>query len=79
MPVIIILSILGYAPIDGIPRTGIATISVAVTTTIILLHTGGIVFALFCLAFNIINRKKRSVANRVRSRMSDLQVNDTSN
>ena len=53
-------SILGYTPIDGVPKIGIASISLAVTATFIVLHICGIVFALFCLAFNIINRKKRS-------------------
>ena len=54
-----IISTLGYTPIDGIPKTGIASISLAVTAIFILLHIGGVVFALFCLAFNIINRNKR--------------------
>ena len=55
----LIISMLGYTPIDGIPKTDIASISSAVTAIFILLHIGGIVFALFCLAFNIINRNKR--------------------
>ena len=54
-----LLSILGYTPIDGIPTTGIASISLSVVAIFILLHIGGVVFALFCLAFNIINRNKR--------------------
>ena len=53
-------SILGYTPIDGVPKIGIASISLVVMATFILLHICGVVFALFCLAFNIINRKKRS-------------------
>ena len=53
-------SILGYTPIDGVPKIGIASISLAVMATFILLHICGVVFALFCLLFNIINRKKRS-------------------
>ena len=52
-------SILGYTPIDGVPKIGITSINLAVTTTFIPLHICGVVFALFCLAFNIINRKKR--------------------
>ena len=62
-----LLCIIGHTPIDGIPGTDIASISVAIAAFFTLLHTAGVVFALFCLAFNIINRKKRSVANQIKN------------
>ena len=54
-----LLIFLGHIPHDGVPKSEPSTVSLPVTVTVILLNGGGIPFALFCLAFNIIYRKKK--------------------
>ena len=48
-------------PYDGIPRIEITTVRVPVTSTFIVLSTGGLVFCLICIGFNFIFRKKKYV------------------
>ena len=51
-------------PTEGIPNDGMAiedvvTVSVALTVVYVILATAGLVFAVACILFNIIFRKKR--------------------
>ena len=56
------INVLGYVPIDGIPRTEVATISVPVAIVFIFVEACGLVFAIVCLLFNFIFRNKRYFA-----------------
>ena len=49
----------GQTPYDGLPKKEIATIIVPVTVIFVLLDGCGILFALICLAFNILFRRKK--------------------
>ena len=53
-------ALVDYAPYDGTPRTRILTIALPITITLTFLNICGIIFALICLFFNILYRKKRS-------------------
>ena len=53
------LLILGYTPIDGIPKSDIAQTSLSTVLAIIVLNITGLVFALVCLVFNTFFRHKK--------------------
>ena len=50
---------LGYVPHDGVPKMEPSTVILPVTVIVISLNGGGVAFALFCLLFNLIYRKKK--------------------
>ena len=49
----------GLIPYDGVPAKEYVTIAVPVTAIFIFLALVGIVFAIVCLVFNFMFRKKR--------------------
>lgn len=46
-------------PYDGVPDDEIVTVHIALTVVIVLLATAGVVFAIVCICFNFIFRKRR--------------------
>ena len=46
-------------PIDGIPIEEVVTVSLGLTVVYVILAAAGIVFAVVCLSFTLIFRKKR--------------------
>ena len=53
------LTLTDHVPYDGTPRTKITTIALPVTIVLTFLNIFGIFFAMICLFFNIIYRKRR--------------------
>ena len=49
-------------PNDGIPIEEVVTVSLGLTVVYVFLATAGIMFAVVCLAFTFIFRKKRQIA-----------------
>lgn len=54
-----LLILVGYIPYDGTARTKMTTIALPVTITLSIINAIGIIFAVICLLFNIIYRKRR--------------------
>lgn len=50
---------IGYTPYDGVPREEIVTLALPVTVILSILNICGIAYAVICLLFNVIFRKKR--------------------
>ena len=46
-------------PIDGVPVEKVVTVALGLTVLYVILATAGIVFALVCLTFTLIFRKKK--------------------
>ena len=50
--------LLGYSPVDGLPRREIAILNLPVAVIFILLNICGVAFALVCLVFNMVYKDK---------------------
>ena len=59
-------------PYDGEPVQEIVTIHPALTTTMIVLAVAGATFAIACMIFNFVKRKKKSVNNYTFIVITDL-------
>ena len=55
----------GGVPYDGIPTKDISTVSVALVAVIYVCAAAGVIFAVVCLVFNFIFRKKKYVSYSV--------------
>jgi len=53
------ISLTGGIPPDGIPLSVITTVSLPLTVTYNFLAAAGLTFALMCLGFNIVFRKRK--------------------
>ncbi len=51
----------GLVPYDGVPIEEIETVAMSLTVIYCLLATAGIVFAIVCLVFNFVFRKRKLV------------------
>lgn len=57
--IVVYCFLLDGVPFDGIPKEELQVLHVSVTITFVVLSTAGIAFAIFCIVFNYIFRKKK--------------------